>query len=384
MTKDYRPASVFFYPRIRLSPYFEATQRHGAKAYSAYNHMYIPSWYGDTDDEYWALTNDVVIWDVAVERQLEIKGPDGFAFTNMLTPRDLNQCEVGQCMYVMITDENGGIINDPVLLRLAENHFWLSLSDSDVLLWAKGLAYNSDLEVELGEPDVSPVQVQGPKSRALMQDLFGDWILDLPYYYHKQTELGDMEMVVSRTGYTGEIGYEIYLKNSIRDGLKLWDAVMEAGKPHNITVTGPSLIRRLEFGIRNYGQDMRLEHNPYEIGLGWSVDLDQEADFIGKEALKRIKAEGITRKLVGVEIEGDRIQGWNEDYWPVQSNGKAIGQVTTGAYSPRLEKNIGYAMVPIEYAELGTKFNVDVRGETTTATVVRDPFIDPNRETPKG
>ena len=384
MTKDYRPASVFFYPRIRLSPYFEATQRHGAKAYSAYNHMYIPSWYGDTDDEYWALTNDVVIWDVAVERQLEIKGPDGFAFTNMLTPRDLNKCEVGQCMYVMITDENGGIINDPVLLRLAENHFWLSLSDSDVLLWAKGLAYNSDLDVELGEPDVSPVQVQGPKSRALMQDLFGDWILDLPYYYHRQTELGDMEMVVSRTGYTGEIGYEIYLKNSIRDGLKLWDAVMEAGKPHKIIPTGPSLIRRLEFGIRNYGQDMRLEHNPYEIGFGWTVDLDQEADFVGKEALKRIKAEGIQRKLVGVEIEGDRIQGWNEGCWPVHSDGKAIGQVTTGAYSPRLEKNIGYAMVPIEYAELGTKFNVDVRGETTTATVVRDPFIDPNRETPKG
>ena len=384
MTKDYRPASVFFYPRIRLSPYFEATQRHGAKAYSAYNHMYIPSWYGDTDDEYWALTNDVVIWDVAVERQLEIKGPDGFAFTNMLTPRDLNQCEVGQCMYVMITDENGGIINDPVLLRLAENHFWLSLSDSDVLLWAKGLAYNSNLKVELGEPDVSPVQVQGPKSRALMQDLFGDWILDLPYYYLKQTELGDMEMVVSRTGYTGEIGYEIYLKNSIRDGLKLWDAVMEAGKPHNIMPIGPSLIRRLEFGIRNYGQDMRLEHNPYEIGFGWSVDLDQEADFIGKEALKRIKAEGITRKLVGVEIDGDRIKGWNEDYWPVHSDGKAIGQVTTGAYSPRLEKNIGYAMVPIEYAELGTKFDVDVRGDTATATVVREPFVDPNRETPKG
>ncbi len=384
MTKDYRPATVFFYPRIRLSPYFEATQRLGAKAYSAYNHMYIPSWYGDTDKEYWALTNDVVIWDVAVERQLEIKGPDGFAFTNTLTPRDLNKCEVGQCMYVMITDENGGIINDPVLLRLAENHFWLSLSDSDVLLWAKGLAYNSDLDVELGEPDVSPVQVQGPKSRALMQDLFGDWILDLPYYYHKQTELGNMEMVVSRTGYTGEIGYEIYLKNSIRDGLKLWDAVMEAGKPHNIVVTGPSLIRRLEFGIRNYGQDMRLEHNPYEIGFGWSVDLDQEADFIGKEALKRIKAEGITRKLVGVEIDGERIQGWNEDYWPVHSDGKAIGQVTTGAYSPRLEKNIGYAMVPIEYAELGTKFDVDVRGETKTATVVEEPFIDPRRETPKG
>ncbi len=384
MTDLYRPATVFFYPRIRLSPYFEATQRAGAKAYSAYNHMYIPSWYGDTDEEYWALTNDVVIWDVAVERQLEIKGPDGFNFTNMLTPRDLNKCEVGQCMYVMITDENGGIINDPVLLRLSENHFWLSLSDSDVLLWAKGLAYNSDWELELGEPDVSPMQMQGPKSRKLMQDLFGDRILNLPYYHHYQTSLDGMEMVVTRTGYTGEIGFEIFLKNSTRDGLRLWDAVMEAGKPYNIRPTGPSLIRRLEAGIRNYGQDMRLEHNPYEIGLGWTVDLEQEADFIGKKALKRIKAEGVKRKLVGVEIHGDRIKRWNEDYWPVHKDGRRIGHVTTGAYSPQLKKNIGYAFVPIEYAGLGEEFNVDVRGVTTTARVVKEPFVDPEKKTVKG
>ncbi|MFQ5793862.1 MAG: glycine cleavage T C-terminal barrel domain-containing protein [Candidatus Bipolaricaulia bacterium] len=376
MTKDFRPATVYFYPRIRLSPYFEATQRHDAKAYSAYNHMYIPSWYGDTEEEYWALVNDVVIWDVAVERQLEIKGPDGFAFTNMLTPRDLTQCEVGQCMYVMITDENGTIINDPVLLRLDENHFWLSLSDSDVLLWAKGLAYNSDWDVELGEPDVSPVQVQGPKSPKVMQDLFGDRVLKLPYYYHYETTLDDMETVVTRTGYTQELGYEIFLKNSSRDGLKLWDTMMEAGKPYNIRPAGPSVIRRVEAGIRDYGRDIfRLESNPYEVGFGWTVDLDQEADFIGKEALRRIKAEGVKRKLVGVEIYGDRIEGSNEDYWPVHKDGQRIGQVTSTIYSPRLEKNIGYAMVPIEYADLGTEFSVDARGTERTAKVVEEPFI---------
>ncbi len=384
MIDVYRPATVFFYPRIRLSPYFEATQRAGAKAYSTYNHMYLASWYGDTDEEYWALINDVVVWDVACERQLEITGPDSFAFTNMLTPRDLTKCEVGQCMYVMVTDENGGIINDPVLLRLGENHFWLSLSDGDVLLWAKGLAYASKWNVELGEPDVSPIQVQGPKSRDLMGDLFGAQVLDLPYYHHTEATLEGMEMVVARTGYTGEIGYEIFLRNSTRDGLKLWKAVMEAGNPYNIRPAGPSLIRRLEAGIRNYRQDMRLDHNPYEVGFGWTVDLDQEADFIGKDALKRIKSEGVKRKLVGVEIDGEPIQGWNEDYWRVHKDGQRIGLVTSGAYSPRLKRNIGYAMVPIECAELGTEFNVDVRGDTRTAKVVKEPFIDPKKETPKG
>ncbi|MFQ5985460.1 MAG: glycine cleavage T C-terminal barrel domain-containing protein [Alphaproteobacteria bacterium] len=376
MAIDYRPANVFFYPRIRLSPYFEATQRHGARAYSVYNHMYLPSWYGDTEGEYWALTNDVVIWDVAVERQLEIKGPDAFAFTNMLTPRDLTRCKVGQCMYVMITDENGGIINDPVLTRLDENHFWLSLSDSDVLLWAKGLANDSNWKVELGEPDVAPMQVQGSKSRQVMRALFGDRILDLAYYHHFEATLDGMEMVVTRTGYTGEFGYEIYLRNATRDGVRLWDTVMEAGRPFNIRPTGPSLIRRLEAGIRNYGQDMRLEHNPYEVGLGRTVDLDQEADFIGKEALKRINAGGIKRKLVGVEIHGDRIEGWNEDYWPVHRHGQPVGQVTTAAYSPRLRQNIGYAMIPVEHAGLGTEVAVDVRGVETPATVVKEPFVE--------
>lgn len=375
MTKDFRPATTFFYPRTRLSPYFEGTQASGAKAYSVYNHMYLPSWYRDTEEEYWAVTNDVVIWDVAVERQVQIKGPDAFKFTNFITTKDLHKCKVKQCKYTLICDDKGGVINDPVLSRLDNDIFWLSLSDSDVLLWAKGLAYNSKWNVELSEPDVAPMQVQGPKSKSLMISLFGSELESLRYYHCLDGTLSGMEMLVTRTGYTGEIGYEIYLKNASKDGLKLWNTMLEAGKPYNISPTGPSLIRRLEHGIRNYGQDVRLDNNPYEVGLGFAVDLNQEADFVGKESLTQIKKEGLKKKLVGIEFGTERMKGWNEDYWPVIENDKQIGQVTTAAYSPSLKKNIGYAMLPIERTEIGTKITILARGDETGATVIKEPFV---------
>ena len=375
MTKDFRPATTFFYPRTRLSPYFEGTQASGAKAYSVYNHMYLPSWYRDTEEEYWAVTNDVVIWDVAVERQVQIKGPDAFEFTNFITTKDLHKCKVKQCKYTLICDDKGGVINDPVLSRLDNDIFWLSLSDSDVLLWAKGLAYNSKWNVELSEPDVAPMQVQGPKSKSLMISLFGSELESLRYYHCLDGTLSGMEMLVTRTGYTGEIGYEIYLKNASKDGLKLWNTMLEAGKPYNISPTGPSLIRRLEHGIRNYGQDVRLDNNPYEVGLGFTVDLNQEADFVGKESLTQIKKEGLKKKLVGIEFGTERMKGWNEDYWPVIENDKQIGQVTTAAYSPSLKKNIGYAMLPIERTEIGTKITILARGDETGATVIKEPFV---------
>lgn len=369
--------------RLRRTPYFEATQRYGAKGYTVYNHMLFPINFDDLEAEYWRLINDVTVWDVSVERQVEITGPDAFTFTNLLTPRDLTQCQVGQGKYVLITAEDGGIVNDPVLLRLGENHFWLALADSDVLLWARGVALNSGLDVQIREPDVSPLQVQGPKAKAVVQTLFGDRVLDLPYYYFIETELDGIPVVVTRTGWSGEVGYEIYLRDGSR-GLDLWERVMEAGRPHNIAPTGPSDIRRIEAGILNYGADMTLENNPYEVGLGWLVDLDQSADFIGKAALQRIKGEGVQRKLVGLEIEGERI-GFNMDRWPVSRNGAVIGGVTSAIYSPRLEKNIAYAFVPVEHAALGTRLTVSVpeAGERA-ATVVRKPFVDPRKEIPKG
>lgn len=389
MTHIVEHPEVLLYTRIRKSPYFYASRRHGVKAYSFYNHMYHPRHYGDPVEEYWQLLNGVTLWDVGVERQVEIIGPDAFTLANMLVPRDLNKCSVGQCKYVFITAPDGGIINDPVLLRLGENHFWISVADSDVLLWAMGIAYNSGLDVTIGEPDVAPMQIQGPKSKDVLVDLLGESVLDIPYYFLREYELEGMDVVVSRTGYTSELGFEIYSKNASSNAEKLWDLVLEAGKPHELAVIGPCHIRRIEGGILAYGADMWLDTNPYEVDMGyeWMVDLDQEADFVGKEALTRIKAEGISRKLVGVEIGGQKlgsyIDGTMIDFFPVRKDGDRVGDVTSSCYSPRLDKNIGYAMVPIELAEPGTELEVETPSERTSAVVVRRPFIDPKKEIPK-
>lgn len=367
--------------RLRRSPFFESTHRYGCRAYTVYNHTFLPTRYDDFEVEYRALLDDVVVWDVSVERQVEITGPDGFEFANLLTPRDLSKCDVGQGKYVVITAEDGGIINDPVLLRLGENRFWLALADSDVLLWAKGVAYKLGMDIEIREPDVSPMQIQGPKSKEVVRALFGDDVLDLKYYYFLETDLDGIPVIVTRTGWSAEIGYEVYLRDGSR-GNELWERVMEAGKPFGIRATGPSDIRRIEAGILNYGIDMTLDNNPYELGLGWLVDLDKETDFIGKDALARIKTEGVSQKLVGVEIGGDALD-LNMTRWPVKAGDAEVGFITSAIYSPRLEKNIGYAMVGIDHAELGTTLRVEAPPGDAEATVVRKPFVDPKKDLPK-
>ncbi|MGH2396339.1 MAG: glycine cleavage system protein T, partial [bacterium] len=270
------------------SPYFEATQRYGCRAYTVYNHMFLPSYYDDPVREYWHLLEHVTLWDVSVERQVEITGADAFQFANLLTPRDLSRCRVGQGRYVLITAEDGGIVNDPVLLRLGENHFWLAVADSDVLPWAKAIAMRTEMRVQIREPDVSPLQVQGPKSKAVMQVLFGDRVLDLAYYNFFEAELDGIPVVVTRTGWSGEVGYEVYLRDGSR-GVEVWERIMETGAPYQIRPTGPSDIRRIEAGLLNYGADMTLENNPYEVGLDRLVELDKNVEFIGRDALKRIK-----------------------------------------------------------------------------------------------
>jgi aminomethyltransferase len=367
--------------RLRRSPFFEATLRYGCRAYTVYNHMFLPSYYDDPVNEYWHLLNEVTLWDVSVERNTEITGPDAFRFASLLTPRDLSKCAVGQGKYVLITTQDGAIVNDPVLLRLGEQHFWLAGADSDLLLYAKGLAVHSGMQVTVREPDVSPLQVQGPKSRQVVQALFGDKVLALRYYYFLETDLGGIPVVVTRTGWTSEVGYEIYLRDGSR-GDELWERIMEAGRPFNIRPTGPSDIRRIEGGILNHGTDITLDTNPYEVGLDRLVDLDKDAEFLGREALRRVRAEGVKRRLVGVEIEGAPIE-FNMTRWPVRIESENIGQVTSAIYSPRLQKNIGYAMVPVAHAALGTEFEVETPGGAARAVVVPMPFVDPGKTIPK-
>ncbi len=252
-----------------------------------------------------------------------------------------------------------------------------------------GVAYQSGLDVTIGEPDVGPLQVQGPRSKEVVVDLFGESALEIPYYYLRAYELEGLEVIVSRTGYTAELGFESYVRDARRNGAKVWDLVLEAGKPHDLTVIGPCHIRRIEGGILAYGADMWLDSNPYEVEMGyeWMVDLEQEADFVGKEALQQIKQQGVARKLIGVEIGGQRLGSYNDgsmiDFFPVFSKGRQVGKVTSACYSPRLDKNIGYAMVPIEHTELGTELEIETPSERTSAAVVRRPFIDPEKELPK-
>jgi len=238
-----------FGTQIRKSPYFDATVRWGAKAFSVYNHMYIPRDFGDPEQNFWNLVNDAILCDVAVERQVEITGRDAAAFVQKLTPRDLSRMAVGQCKYVLITNADGGILNDPILLRLAENHFWISLADSDILLWAQGVAVHAGMDVEICEPDVSPLQIQGPKSGLVMQALFGDAILDLKYYWLRELELDGIPLVVSRTGWSSELGYELYLRDGTK-GDALWERIMAAGLEFGLKPGHPSSIRRRRLDMR--------------------------------------------------------------------------------------------------------------------------------------
>ena len=368
--------------RNRRTAWYEATQRYGPKGFTVYNHMYFPINFDTFEAEFDALLTGVTVWDVAVERCLEISGPDGFTFAQLLTPRDLSKCAVGQGKYVLICDSDGGIVNDPVLLRLGEKHFWLSLSDWDVIFWCKGVAVNAGLDVIVREPDVSPLQLQGPKSKDVMVALFGEEILDLEYYHLTETQLDGIPLVITRTGWSAERGYELYLRDW-RFGEKLWDKVMAAGAKYDIRPIAPSEIRRIEAGILNYSSDIMLDNNPYEVGLGWTVDEEKTADYLGKAALGRIKKEGVKRKLVGIEVEGAPLGAWIPDYWDVHADGRKVGHVTSLTYSPRLEKNIGYALLGIDHVKIGTKLKVSTAAGTRGATVVKKPFVDPKKDIPK-
>ena len=372
-----------FGTQIRKSPYFDATVKWGATGFSVYNHMYIPRDFGDPEQNFWNLVNDAILCDVAVERQVQITGPDAARFAQLLTPRDLSQMAVGQCKYVLITNAEGGIINDPIMLRVEENKFWISLADSDVLLWAQGVATHAGMDVDICEPDVSPLQLQGPRSMDVMKALFGDDIADMKYYWLRHLELDGMQLVVSRTGWSSELGYEIYLQDGTR-GNELWDKIMAAGAAFGLQPGHTSTIRRIEGGMLSYHADMDIKTNPFELGMDRLVGLDASHDFIGKAALRDIRDKGITRKQIGIVIDGERLASPNTTFWPIKHNGNIVGKVTSAVYSPRLEQNIALAMVAIGHSAVGTACTVQLTGETRNGTIVPKPFYDPKKQITAG
>ncbi|MDC1258936.1 glycine cleavage system protein T [Planktomarina temperata] len=368
-----------FGTQIRKSPYFDATVRWGAQGFSVYNHMYIPRDFGSPEQNFWNLVDQAILCDVAVERQVEITGPDAAKFTQMLTCRDLSKMAVGQCKYILITNADGGILNDPILLRLAENHFWISLADSDILLWAQGVAVHSGLNVQIKEPDVSPLQLQGPNSGLIMQELFGDSITDLKYYWLRELELEGIPLVVSRTGWSSELGYELYLRDGSK-GDQLWELIMAAGASHGLKPGHTSSIRRIEGGMLSYHADADIDTNPFELGFDRLVNLDMDAEFIGKAALRKIKQEGPMRKQVGLVLDCAPLTGPNTTFWAIQQDGATIGKVTSAVYSPRLKQNIALAMVATNAAIMGAEVEVLTNSGAVKATMVERPFYDPKKQ----
>ena len=367
--------------RTRKSPYFDSTIKYGVRGFTIYNKMYLPTGFSDPEKEYEALINDVTFGDFAAERQAEVTGPDAYDFVRYITPRNLSKCEIGYCKYIILTDQNGGLINDACLLRLEPNKFWISPGDGDVLLWLQGIAINSNMDVNIVEPDVSPLQISGPKSGKLIQKLFNGIHDDLGYYKARETNLGDIPMVIGRTGWSGELSYELYLQDR-KKGNELFEIVHEAAKEFNAEVIAPNIIRTIEGGLLSYGSDFGREHNPYTIGLDRLVDVDQDVDFIGKDALKKIKEDGPSEKLVGLEIDGDPIRRAPENFWPIfDTSKKKVGRLSRCFFSPRLQRNIGLAIVEIDYSEPGTVMTLESPNAHLNATVCEMPWFPAEKNT---
>jgi len=369
--------------RFRKSCYFDATVRWGVQGFTPYNHMLLPIGFTSPEEEYRSLCNDVCLWDVAAERQVELAGADALKLAEMVTPRPLGTMKAGEARYAMITDEAGMVLNDPVVLKLAEDRYWFSLADSDILLWIKGLAIAHRLDVCVTEPAVSPLAVQGPKSLALMRDLFGDWVDELKFYHFKAVELDGVPMLLARSGWSPERGYELFLQDESR-GDELWERIMSAGKKYNIRPGVPNQIRRIEGGMLSYGSDMTPEHSVLELGLPkkW-CSPDKAADFVGKAALQRLVAEGAPRRsVVGLQFSADEGDDaglgplWKP--WKVQAadSGDAIGFVTSVCFSPAVGAHLAIATIDVESSADGTAVTVETTGLGPRSAVVRKlPFL---------
>jgi glycine cleavage system aminomethyltransferase T len=377
-------ATLYFGPWYRRSPFFDATRRAGCTAYDIYNHMYLPGYYDDPETEYWALNNGVTMWDVGVERTVQVAGPDADRLVDMITCRDLTKCAVKQGKYMLVTGPDGSIVNDPVLLHVAENTWWMQLADSDAGLYALGVGAAAGLDAEVTLPDVHPMQVQGPMAAKTLEKLVGKDIYDIKYYWIESFEIQGIPVVISRTGWTAIPGFEVNLLDGTR-GDDLWNAVAAAGEEFDIRPIAPCEARRIEGGIFNYGSDIRLGDTPLHVmGLERLVE-DQPQDYIGKAPLEELRTTGVDRKLVGIDIEGDELRAEMSRYWEVSSGGTKVGHMTDAVWSPGLKKNIGYVWVPIALAEPGNRLEIHAEdGSTYSGSTATIPFVDPKKERPAG
>ena len=367
-------------PRERKSPFFDSTVADGVTHFTIYNHMFMPVSYGDPDAEYRRLLEKVAMWDVAVERQVQISGVDAERLVRYLTPRDLKDCPVGRGMYVPLCDHDGRLINDPVILRLAEDKFWLSIANSDVLLWVRAVAAEGNFDVSVIEPDVSPLAIQGPNAEAVAVDLLGEWVRELKYFHFRETMLDNIPLIAGRSGWSKQGGFEFYLRDGSK-GAELWDRVKEIGAPYEIGPGAPNPIERLESGLLSYRVDTLPDSDPFEVGLNKMISLDRTDKFIGKTALRRKAEQGLTRKLVGIVINGEPLVP-NEHPWPTNVDGKPVGSVRAACYSPRRRENIGIALLSVLYSGLGIKLQIESDSGLKFGEIVPLPLVPPGTPIP--
>ncbi|BES72595.1 glycine cleavage T C-terminal barrel domain-containing protein [Marinobacter nanhaiticus D15-8W] len=396
------PVEMLISTRVRKSPYWHLSVEAGCWRATVYNRMYHPRGYVHPEEggamvEYESLVNDVTMWNVAVERQIQVKGPDAEAFVNYVITRDATKIKPMRGKYVILCNEEGGILNDPVLLRIAEDEFWFSLSDSDLELWLRGVNVGKGFDVSIAEIDVAPVQIQGPKSEALMVDLFGEAVRDIPYYGLMAGQVAGHDVIVSQTGFTGEKGYEIYLRNATQHAEDLWYTVLNAGERHNLRVIAPAHHRRIAAGILSWGQDIDQETLPFQCNLAYQVPRNKEADYIGKRRLNEVRNQleagnpPFRQVMVGLRFGGANVTDYANDFWLIsrQAGEEPVGYVTSPWYSPELETNIALAYVPFELRDIGTRLVVRLPPEYAApdgstevdAEVVEVPFrpsVNPN------
>ena len=365
--------SVFPTARLRPSPFYAAAVADGMTGASIYNRMIMPSSYGDRDAEYWRIIEGVSQWDVGVERQVQLKGPDAGKLAQILSPRDLSKCKVGQGKYVPLCDHRGTLINDPILLKLADDLYWMSIADSDIWFWARAIAAERGLNVDISEPDVSPMAIQGPKAEDVVAHVCGDWVRDLKYFWFKEVEIEGIPVAVQRSGWSKQGGYEIYLRDGTK-GTQLWNIFKEAGQPWGIGPGAPTTAERTESGLVSVGGDTDDKTNPFEVRLGKYVDLDVADDVVGIQALRKINEEGPKRHQLGMILEGETPAPLEFAWDRIEKNGAKIGNMTNCVWSPRMKCNIGYALISTSYKS-GDSVEVIRSGKAVAAKLVELPFL---------
>ena len=359
--------------RLRGTPYTSRIEKQGVTAYTIYNHMLLPAAFGSVEDAYHHLKEHVQIWDVAAERQVEISGKDSAKLVQLMTCRDLSKSKDGRCYYCPIIDDNAGLINDPVVLRINENKWWISIADTDVILFAKGLAIGNKFDVKIIEPKVDIMAVQGPKSFQLMEKVFGEQITKLKFFGFDYFDFGGAKHLIAQSGWSKQGGYEVYVQNT-EAGLKLYDHLFEIGKEFNIKPGCPNLIERIESGLLSHGNDMDNGDNPYECGFDKYINIDSDVTFLGKEKLKKIKSEGIKRKLMGVKLDLDKIS-LTGSLDLTDDNNKIIGELRSACYSPHFKKVIGIAMMKKSHWNIDQNVKASINGDICSGKVCDLPFI---------